>query len=269
MRQAPVAASVMDTGEQGLLFVVEFGEQISVNRREEGVFEQSVFPAIGLHPRHIRLHCAGQLRFRGGCSVEVRQQGRVTVAAVKVLGIPLFIFFKGRGGPSFRLFFRHLHLRQSLGLQRLAIVGPLDIRKQYLARGAVTDDVMNILQKVKMFLVFQQTNPKEPVFQQRERLDESGFDGFDVVNLLHFQRKAFLAVDALHGLVVAPDCDTGEQGGMDGHGRLDGAAQPIPVQVPVQGVAIGNVITGFSFVGNTLHIKPVLCFCQWRRHCHR
>ena len=120
------------------------------------------------------------------------------VAAIEVLGIPLFAFLEsGRfahfGFGQGKLLHRHLFRSQ-----RATIVSRLHIANDNMIRGAVADEMMHVEEPIYMLCVAHHFGMKQPATIEFERLDEFAFLGLKVRNL--FDGKAEFLFFQINGL---------------------------------------------------------------------
>ena len=127
MLELRIGATVEHRGEQRFLLVVVLGQQEGIGRREECAFFDAVGLAESIHPIHVDAESAEHISVRVLGYFKVGEELGEGVAAVEVLGIPLFAFLEsgrfahlgfGKGE------FLHRHL---LGSQRATVVGRLHV----------------------------------------------------------------------------------------------------------------------------------------------
>ena len=112
-----VCTSVVDRGKQRLLFIIIFGQQETVDRRKEIALEDAVLLTESIHFGHLHIECPHHTGLRVLRLLQVRHQLRKAVTTVKVLGIPLLAFIKGRRLAQLCLCNSHLRHRHRLWLQ--------------------------------------------------------------------------------------------------------------------------------------------------------
>ena len=95
VQEALVGTSVVDGGEERLLFIIIFGQQETVSRREEIALEDAFLLAECVHLGHLHIERPHHTGLRVLRLLKVGHQLGEAVAAVEVLGIPLLAFVEG------------------------------------------------------------------------------------------------------------------------------------------------------------------------------
>ena len=172
VQETLVGATVVDGCEQRLLFVVIFGQQETIGRREEIALEDAIFLAEGIHIGHIHVK---RPHHTGLCVLwflQVGHQLREAVAAVEVPGIPLLAFIEGGGLAQFCFCHSHLRHRHGLGLQCSAAIDLVDVAQHHLQCGAVADDMMDVEEEIVVPGIPEQADMEEAVVVDVEGNDE-------------------------------------------------------------------------------------------------
>ena len=116
MEEALVGASVVDGGEERLLFVVILGQQETVGCGEKVAPEDAVLLAETVYAGHIDAECAHLRCLAVDGFFEVGHQLCETVVAVEVPGIPLLALLESCRPTQFGFFHRQFGQRHSFGL---------------------------------------------------------------------------------------------------------------------------------------------------------
>ena len=172
MQEALVRTSVVDGGEERLLFIIVFGQQETVGRREEIALEDAFLLAECVHLGHLhveRPHHTGLAVLR---LLKVGHQLGEAVATVEVLCIPLLAFVEGSRLAQLYLSRRHLCHRHRLRFQCSSTVNLVDVAEHHLQCGAVADDVVDVEEEVEMFRILEQADMEQTVLVDVERHDE-------------------------------------------------------------------------------------------------
>ena len=265
VQETLVGTTVVDGGEERLLFIIIFGQQEAVGRREEIALEYAILLAECVHLGHLhveRPHHTGLAVFR---ILKIGHQLCEAVAAVEVLCIPLLAFVKGSRLAQFGLSRCHLGHRHRLWFQRTASVDLVYVAEHHLQGGAVADDVVDVEEEVEMFRILEQADMEKTILVDVEGRDEwltiKKTSIFKVqCSVLNVQRKRLRIVDGLKGVALVIQFDAREQRGMCCHSGLNGPAKLVPVQRAVEHVEIRKVITSLSLMSYTLHIEAILYF---------
>ena len=225
MLELRFGAAVINRVEQRFLLVVVFSQQVGIGRCEKGALFDVVGLAEGIHPIHVDIEDADQMGIRLSGNLAVREKLCERVAAVEVLGIPLFAFLEG---GRFALLgfvkgqFPHRHFFRS---ERATVVGRLHIANDNIVRSAVADDMVHVEEPIDMIRVAQHFGMKQPAAIEFERLDEFLLLGLKVYNLFDGKAEVFLFhVDRLEGFAFVGHPNSGKESGVRLYRRLDGAA---------------------------------------------
>ena len=265
MQEALVGTSVVDGGEERLLFIIVFGQQETVGRREEIALEDAFLLAECVHLGHLhveRPHHTGLAVLR---LLKVGHQLGEAVATVEVLCIPLLAFVEGSRLAQLCLSRRHLCHRHRLWFQCSATVNLVYVAEHHLQCGAVADDVVDVEEEVEMFRILEQADMEQTVLVDVEGCDEwltierSAVFNFQC-SIFNLQRERLRIIDGLKGVALVIQFDTCEQRGMRCHSGLNGPAKLVPVQRAVKHVKIRKVITSLSQMSDTLYIEAILYF---------
>ena len=244
VQETLVGTSVVDGGEQRLLFVVVSGQQETVGRCKEIALEDTLLLTESIHLGHVHVECPHHRRLAVLRFLQVGYELCETVAAVEVLGIPLLAFVEGRRLAQFCLGDSHFGHCHRLGLQCFACVGLLQVAQHHLQRGAVTNEVVDIQEEIEMLGILQQADVEQTVLIDVERHDEIvecrqlvverlPFK-FKIVDLFNVQFERLRIVDGLQGVSLLGEFDACEQRRVCCHSSLNGLAESLFVERTVE-----------------------------------
>ena len=256
-----VGAAVEDGGEEGFLLVVVLGQQERIGRREEGAFFYAVGLAEGIDSVHVGGEGAELLAVRLFGDFQVGHELGEGVAAVEVLGIPLFGLLEG--GCLAHLgfgqgIFLHRHL---LGSQRVAVVGFLHIANDNMIGGAVADDMVHVEEPIDMLGVAHHLCVKQPSAIEMERLDEFLLLGLNIGDLFDGKSEFLIfQIYGLDGFAFLVEFDAGEESGVGLYGGLNGATETVGIDAAVEDIKKGKVIEYLIFMLYAFGIDAQLRF---------
>ena len=252
-------APVVNGVEECFLVVVELGQQVSVGHGEQRALEDAVVAAELLHAVHVDGKGAKQAGFLQFGFFAVGQQLGESVAAVKILGIPLLGLFECRRLAQGFFLGTHIGQRHALSADGLSVVGIVDVVEQQAHGSSVDDEVMIVDEEVEVVVVSQEVDAEQPVVVDVERPYQFGSLLLDICGVFYFQFEMFVVhVDGLHGFTVVGEFDACEQGGVGLHGVDDGCAQPLFVERLVERIYIRKVIAYFTNTAGAFHVDAVL-----------
>ena len=125
--QLLVLTSFMDTAEQGFLLVVVLGHQETIHTGKEGALEDALLFFEGFDGVNTDIQLSGKRTYFLRRFFQVRNQLTEGVAAVEVLGIPLFVFLECRCLALFSFLASHVSQCDNLWFQGLASIGGVNV----------------------------------------------------------------------------------------------------------------------------------------------
>ena len=187
--------------------------------------------AEGLNTRHVKRQRTCHVVLAVLWLFQVGKKLGKSVAAVKILGIPLTALGQGIGLTQLRLGLSNLHEGQFLGSNGFAAVSPVNVLQHDLHRSAVNDDVMVIQKQVILVFVVQHIYVEQAAAVYVEGFYETFLHLFDLLYLLDVERPGLVVhVKRLYGFAVIVQSDAGEQRGVGLKGCFYSVKQSLAVQ---------------------------------------
>ena len=251
--------TVVNRGEQRLLIVVVFGQQIGIRRCKEGAFFDVVGLAESIHPIHVNTENADLMGVRLSGDFKVGNELGKRVATVKSLGIPLFAFLEGGCFAHLGFGKGQFPQRHFLGSKRVTVIGCLHITNDNIIRGAIADNMVHVEQPIDMFRIAHHFGMKQSAAIELVWFDEFPLLCLNVRNL--FDGKAELLRFHIYGLerfAIVGHPNPRKEGGVRLYRRLNGTAQTVGIKAAVKDIEKGQVIKNLIFMAYAFRIDTIL-----------
>ena len=202
------------------MVVVVFRQQIAIYGCKERVLEDTVCLAIGLDRFHTDTQFPLSVTYSRIRPFAVGYKLTESVAAIKILGIPLLTLLEG--WCLHLLCFRtgHVGQCQNLWLYLLTTIGSINVGKYHLQGRTIGNEMVNVNEDVEMLAVFQQSDTEQPIFKDMKRHHHSPLFRFNVYDTFYLQAERLAVIDALHWFALFVQFNACKQRRMCGYNRL-------------------------------------------------